>query len=73
MKINISRYVRVTISEQDIEFLKKHKDLSSFLQSQLSPEEHKTAKILSDKCILVRKKLNDDTQYAVNKNIKLFL
>jgi hypothetical protein len=66
----ISRYVRVYLDEKQCQFLSNHREQSSFLQSSLTPEELPIAKILADKCVLVRKKLDNDTQYALNKSIR---
>lgn len=66
----ISRYVRVYIDEKQYQFLDSHREQTSFLQSSLSPEELPIAKILADKCVLVRKKLDNDTQYALNNSIR---
>lgn len=70
MYVHISRHVRVFITEKQHDFLNKHKNLEHFLQSELPIDEAIIAKTLSDKGILVRKKLDNDTQYALNKHIK---
>ena len=70
MYVHISRHVRVYITEIQHLFIHKYQNHEHFLQSQLPIEEAITAKTLSDKGILVRKKLDNDTQYALNKHIK---
>ena len=70
MYIHISRHVRVFITENQHRFIYKYQNRESFLQSELPIDEVQTAKTLSDKGILVRKKLDTDTQYALNKHIK---
>ena len=70
MYVHISRHVRVFITEKQHEFINKWKNHEHFLQSELPIEEAITAKTLSDKGILVRKKLDTDTQYALNKHIR---
>ena len=70
MYVNISRHVRVFITEKQHLFIHQWQDRESFLQSELPVEEAITAKTLSDKGILVRKKLDNDTQYALNKHIR---
>jgi len=70
MYVHISRHVRVFITEKQHDFLNKYKNLEHFLQSELPIDEAVIAKTLSDKGILVRKKLDNDTQYALNKHIK---
>jgi hypothetical protein len=70
MYVNISRHVRVFITEKQHLFIHKWQNQESFLQSELPIEEAVIAKTLSDKGILVRKKLDNDTQYALNKHIR---
>lgn len=70
MYVHISRHVRVFITEKQHDFINKWKSHEHFLQSELPIDEAVTAKTLSDKGILVRKKLDTDTQYALNKHIK---
>ena len=70
MYANISRHVRVFISEKQHVFIHKYQNHEHFLQSELPIEEAITAKTLSDKGILVRKKLDNDTQYALNKHVR---
>jgi len=70
MYAHISRHVRVFITERQHQFIHKYQQQESFLQSELPIEEAITAKTLSDKGILVRKKLDTDTQYALNKHIR---
>jgi len=66
----ISRYVRVYLDEKQYQFLNRFTETESILQSELESHEIPTAKILADKCVLVRKKLDNDTQYALNKHIR---
>lgn len=66
----ISRSVRVYITQRQYEFLGKYREKTSFLQSKLEVEELPIAKSLADKCVLVRKKLDSDTQYALNNSIR---
>ena len=62
--------MRVYITEIQHLFIHKYQNHEHFLQSELPIEEAITAKTLSDKGILVRKKLDNDTQYALNKHIR---
>jgi hypothetical protein len=71
MFINISAKVRVWISENQLSFLRKYSSKPYFKQSELSVEEVQIAKLLADKSVLVRKKLTTDTQYAVNRTIRI--
>jgi len=70
MYVTISRHVRVFLIEKQREFIRKWQNRANFLQSELPVEEISIAKTLADKGILVRKKLDTDTQYALNKHIK---
>ena len=47
----------------------KHSDYS-FRSTELQPDEVQLAKVLADKAIFVRKKLDNDVQYALNKRIR---
>lgn len=70
MYVRLSRYVRVYITDSQYQFLGKFKNIESLLQSSLSPEELPNVKNLADKCVLVRKKLDNDVQYALNKSVR---
>ena len=72
MFINISQKVRVYISDDQLKFLNKYSKKKHFLQKDLSVTEVSIAKLLSAKSVLVRKKLTTDTQYAVNRSIRIF-
>ena len=71
MFINISAKVRVWISKDQSDFLMKYSQKPYFKQSELSVKEVKLAKLLADKSVLVRKKLTTDTQFAVNRTIRI--
>ena len=70
MYIKIAQGVQVWITNEQINFINKYKDKESFRSTDLLPEEIEIAKILGDKSIFVRKKLDDGMQYALNKRIK---
>jgi len=70
MYAHISRHARVYLTERQQAFISHWRQRDSFLQSELPVEDAITAKTLSDKGILVRKKLDADTQYALNKHIR---
>ena len=57
------------VTDQDVEFIRAHA-LESFRSNQLSPEDADRAKKLADKAVFVRKKLDTDMQYALNRKIK---
>ena len=69
MYIQIAPRVKVYVTDSDMEFIEQHwRD--SFRASQLAPEQQEQAKRLADKAIFVRKKLDTDTQYALNRKIR---
>ena len=63
--------VKVYISDSDMAFIQLHSS-ESFRSSDLPPSEQEMAKILADKAIFVRKKLDNDVQYALNRKIRIF-
>ena len=71
MFINLSPKARIYISKEQLKFLHEYSKNDFFLQSKLSVEEVKIAKVLADKGMLVRKKLTSDTQFAVNRRIRI--
>ena len=70
MFIQIAPRVKVFVSDSDIEFIQKHRQ-QTFRASQLTPEQQDQAKRLADKAVFVRKKLDTDTQYALNRSIRI--
>ena len=70
MFIQIAPRVKVFLTDIQIIFLNKYKDKESFRSTDLLPEEVEIAKILGDKSIFVRKKLDIGVQYALNKRIR---
>ena len=69
MFIQIAPKARVYVTDTDFEFIKAHA-LESFRSDQLSPEAADRAKKLADKAVFVRKKLDNHTQYALNRNVR---
>mgnify|MGYP001257000916 CR=1 FL=1 len=69
MFIQIAPGVRVFVTNEQLEFIRKHMH-HSFRNSDLQPQEIHMAKVLGDKSIFVRKKLDNDVQFALNKRIK---
>jgi len=69
MYVQIAPRCRVWISDTELEFVKDHSD-GSFRNTQLQPLEVEIAKRLADKAIFVRKKLDGDVQYALNRRIR---
>ena len=70
MFIQIAPKVRVFLTNTQVEFVNKYKDKESFRSTDLLPEEVEIAKILGDKSIFVRKKLDIGVQYALNRRIR---
>jgi hypothetical protein len=70
MFIKLSRYARVYVSKEQLGFLAKYQSRFPILHSQIDIEDVNTVQILSAKGILVRKKLDDNTLYNLNKSIR---
>ena len=70
MFVQIAPHVRVFLTNVQIEFVNKYKDKESFRSTDLQPEEVELARILGDKSIFVRKKLDNDVQYALNRKVR---
>ena len=70
MFVQIAPYVRVFLTNTQIDFVNKYKDKESFRSTDLQPEEVEIARILGDKSIFVRKKLDIGVQYALNRRIR---
>ena len=71
MYIRLSRYVRVYITQSQIAFIKKYEQRFPLLQTEFDLEDIATAQTLAAKGALVRKKLTDNTQYALNSNVSI--
>ncbi len=70
MYIQIAPRARVYVTVEQLNFINKYSQRESFRNTDLEAEEINTAKILADKSVLVRKKLNEGVQYALNRYIK---
>ena len=70
MFVQIAPHVRVFLTNTQIEFVNKYKNKESFRSTDLQPEEVEIARILGDKSIFVRKKLDIGMQYALNRRIR---
>ena len=70
MFVQIAPHVKVFLTQIQIEFVNKYKNKESFRSTDLLPEEIEIAKILGDKSIFVRKKLDIGVQYALNRRIR---
>ena len=70
MFVQIAPHVKVFLTSIQVEFVKKYKDKESFRSTDLEPQEVEIAKILGDKSIFVRKKLDNGVQYALNRRIR---
>ena len=69
MFIQIAPKVKVFVTQLQLAFIQSHAK-HSFKNSELSPEDVELAKILADKAVFVRKKLDNDVQYALNRRIR---
>ena len=70
MFVQIAPHVRVFLTNIQIEFVNKYRKYDFFRSSQLEVYEINIAKSLADKSIFVRKKLDNDVQYALNRKIR---
>jgi hypothetical protein len=70
MLIQIAPRVKVFVTDDDMAFIMQHRS-ESFRGSELPPEQQDRAKRLADKAIFVRKKLDTDVQYALNRQIRI--
>ncbi len=69
MFIQIAPLAKVYVTDTDVEYIRAHSQ-ESFRASQLPAEDVDRAKKLADKAIFVRKKLDTDMQYALNRRIR---
>ena len=69
MFIQIAPRVKVFATDEQMKFIHAH-SVNPFRSSQLQADEVQMAKTLADKAIFVRKKLDNDVQYALNKSIR---
>ena len=70
MFVQIAPHVRVFLTKEQVAFVQKYQHIESFTDRSLSPEESHLARVLGDKAIFVRKKLDDGMQYALNRCIR---
>ena len=70
MFVQIAPHVKVFLTNTQIDFINKYKDKESLRSTDLQPEEVEIARILGDKSIFVRKKLDIGVQYALNRRIR---
>ena len=70
MFVQIAPHVRVFLTKEQVAFVQKYQHIESFTDRSLSPEESHLARVLGDKAIFVRKKIDDGMQYALNRRIR---
>jgi hypothetical protein len=70
MFVQIAPHVRVFLTKEQVAFVQKYQHKESFTDRSLTPEEAYVARVLGDKAIFVRKKLDDGMQYALNRRIR---
>ena len=69
MFIQIAPKVKVYVTKEQLDFIRNHSD-TTFRKTDLEPQEIELAQMLADKAIFVRKKLDNDVQYALNRRIR---
>jgi hypothetical protein len=70
MFVQIAPHVKVFLTKQQISFVEKYQFVESFTDKNLDSTEAHTAKVLGDKAIFVRKKIEGGMQYALNRRIR---
>jgi len=70
MFIQIAPKVKVYVSDADMIFIESHCK-EPFRSNDLSQQDADRAKKLADKAVFVRKKLDTDVQYALNRKIRI--
>ena len=70
MFVQIAPHVKVFLTKEQLLFVEKYQNVESFTDRSLSPEEARIARILGDKAIFVRKKIEGGMQYALNRRIR---
>ena len=71
MFVQIAPHVKVFLTKEQLAFVEKYQYKESFTDRSLSPEESHLARVLGDKAIFVRKKLDNGVQYALNRKIRI--
>ena len=66
----IAPHVKVFLTKKQLAVDEKYEFVESFTDKNLDPEDVHTAKILGDKAIFVRKKIDGGMQYALNRRIR---
>ena len=70
MFVKIAPQVKVFLTKEQLQFVEKYQHGESFTDRNLSPEDAHTARVLGDKAIFVRKKIDGGMQYALNRRIR---
>ena len=70
MFVQIAPHVKVFLTKEQLAFVEKYQHKESFTDRSLSPEEAHVARVLGDKAIFVRKKIDGGMQYALNRRIR---
>ena len=70
MFVQIAPHVKVFLTKEQILFVQKYQSVASFTDKGLTPADAKIAKVLGDKAIFVRKKIEGGMQYALNRRIR---
>ena len=72
MFIQIAPKAKVYVTDLDVKFIQLQAS-QTFRGNDLSKDDAARAKKLADKAVFVRKKLDDDVQYALNRKIKFIV
>ena len=70
MFVKIAPNVKVCLTKEQIAFVEKYQYKESFTDKNQDPLEAHTARVLGDKAIFVRKKIDGGMQYALNRRIR---
>ena len=70
MFVQIAPHVKVFLTKEQLQFVEKYQHGESFTDRNLSPEDVHTARVLGDKAIFERKKIDGGMQYALNRRIR---
>jgi len=70
MFVQIAPHVKVFLTEEQLAFVVKYQFIESFTDKNLDPQDVHTARVLGDKAIFVRKKIDGGMQYALNRRIR---
>ena len=71
MFVQIAPHVKVFLTKEQLAFVEKYQFIESFTDKNLDPQVAHTARVLGDKAIFVRKKIDGGMQYALKRRIRI--